>query len=155
LRRRLGLLLLLLLLLSLLCKMMSDNATSRSAHDSMMASHVPGYATYRGTRDATFRHGAVRSDQERQAQQSCAKCPHIHYPRPRHTLPPYASSHRFRPRIQPPFAVSKQAQFGGPRCPRDGAIFATGVTGHGTGGWLSQPARVTISVRPSCWPDFS
>jgi hypothetical protein len=88
LRRRLLLLLLLLFLLFLFCEMVPDSATGRRANDAMMASHVPCYAAYNGTLDATFRLGTVRADHEHQAQQGCGKHLPVHCNNPRHTITP-------------------------------------------------------------------
>jgi hypothetical protein len=78
----------LLLLLFLFREMMPDSATGRRTNDPMMASHVPCYATYNGTLDATFCVGTVRADQEHKTQQGCGKHLHLHCHIPRHTIPP-------------------------------------------------------------------
>jgi hypothetical protein len=82
------LLVLLLLLLFLFCEMMPDGATGRRANHAMMASHVPCYAPYNGTLDATFRLGTVRADHDHQAQQGCGKHLPVHCNNPRHTITP-------------------------------------------------------------------
>jgi hypothetical protein len=83
--------LLLLLLLFLFCQMMPDSATGRRANDAMMARHVPCYAPYNGTLDATLRLGTVRADQEHKTYQGCGKRMHLHYHTPRHTNPSFLS----------------------------------------------------------------
>jgi hypothetical protein len=88
------LLLLLLLLLFLFCEVMSDSTTGRRANDAMMASHVPCYAPYNGTLDATFRLGTVRAYQEHKTHQGCGKRLHLHCHTLRHTFTP-----SFRPQI--------------------------------------------------------
>jgi hypothetical protein len=80
--------LLLLLLLFLFCQMMPDSATGRRANDAMMARHVPSYAPYYGTLDATFRLGTVRADQEHKTQQGCGKHLHLRCHTLRHTITP-------------------------------------------------------------------
>jgi hypothetical protein len=82
------LLLLLLLLLFLFCEVMSDSTTGRRANDAMMASHVPCYAPYNGTLDATFRLGTVRAAQEHKTHQGCGKRLHLHCHTLRHTFTP-------------------------------------------------------------------
>jgi hypothetical protein len=78
----------LLLLLFLFCEMMPDSATGRRANDAMVASHMPCYAAYNRTLDATFRLGTVRADQEHKTQQGCGKHLHLHCNTPRHTITP-------------------------------------------------------------------
>jgi len=79
---------LLLLLLFLFCEMVPDSATGRCANDAMMTSHVPCYAPYNSTLEATFRIGSVRADQEHKTHQGCTKRLRLHYPIPRHTITP-------------------------------------------------------------------